>query len=253
MGIIKRYYDNILFFQFEQFNNKNVRHLFTSKVGWENNEFDKLAKLFNVPKSNILCLTQVHGTDILIVDESIINNIGDFPIEGDGLVTNIPNLVLTTYHADCVPLYFYDYDKKVIGLAHAGWKGTYKNIGGKMIHLMNNRYGSNIDNILVGIGPSIGPCCYEIGRDLAHQFTNKYENYNHIIIERDNKVYLDLWKVNYLQIRDKGVKDRNIIVTKICTSCHNDKFYSYRKEKGTKHRMIAAIGLISNLEGKDEH
>ncbi len=115
---------------------------------------------------------------------------------------------------------------------------------------MNNRYGSNIDNILVGIGPSIGPCCYEIGRDLAHQFTNKYENYNHIIIERDNKVYLDLWKVNYLQIRDKGVKDRNIIVTKICTSCHNDKFYSYRKEKGgTKHRMIAAIGLISNLEG----
>lgn len=66
------------------------------------------------------------------MDESIINNIGgDFPIEGgDGLVTNIPNLVLTTYHADCVPLYFYDYDKKVIGLAHAGWKGTYKNIGG---------------------------------------------------------------------------------------------------------------------------
>lgn len=252
MGIVEKIYNNTIYYQFEEFNNEGVYHLFTSKVGWDKDEMDKLAKLFNVSKTNIFGLAQVHGTDILVVDDDAIENRGKFFLEGDGLITQIPNLVLTTYHADCVPIYYYDYEKKVIGLVHAGWKGTYGNIGGKMIHLMISRYKSNVDRILVGIGPSIGPCCYEIGRDLAYQFVNKYDNYNHIVIERNNKVYLDLWRINYLQIRDMGVSGENIIISKTCTSCQNDRFYSYRREKGTRDRMIAAIGLISDLEGKDE-
>ncbi|QQY80548.1 hypothetical protein EDD65_102205 [Keratinibaculum paraultunense] len=245
MEIIERIEDGLTFFQMELFYNRNVSHLFTSRLGWENNKVEKLLKLFNVPEENIIGLTQVHGTNILVVDEDIKNNEKTANIKADGMITNVPNIVLITYHADCVPIYFYDYNKKVIGLAHGGWKGTYGNISGKMLDLMIDRYNSNIDNVLVGIGPSIGPCCYEVGKDLAFQFMNKYNKFDNIIEKRHNKLYLDLWKVNYLQIRDKGVRKENIAVTKACTSCHNDKFYSYRKEKGTKNRMIAAIKINS--------
>lgn len=245
MEIIERVEDGLTFFQIELFNNRNVNHLFTSRLGWENNKIEKLSKLFNVPKDNIIGLTQVHGTDILVVDEDIKNSEKTINIKADGMVTNVPDMVLITYHADCVPIYFYDYSKKVIGLAHGGWKGTYGNISGKMLDLMIDRYNSNIDNVLVGIGPSIGPCCYEVGKDLAFQFMNKYNKFDGIVEKRHNKLYLDLWKVNYLQVKDKGVRRENIAVTKVCTSCHNDKFYSYRKEKSTNNRMIAAIKINS--------
>ncbi len=245
MEIIERIEDGLTFFQIELFNNRNVSHLFTSRLGWENNKIEKLSKLFNVPKDNIIGLTQVHGTDILVVDEDIKNSEKTTNIKADGMVTNVPNMVLITYHADCVPIYFYDYSKKVIGLAHGGWKGTYGNISGKMLDLMIDRYNSNIDNVLVGIGPSIGPCCYEVGKDLAFQFMNKYNKFDGIVEKRHNKLYLDLWKINYLQVKDKGVRRENIAVTKACTSCHNDKFYSYRKEKSTNNRMIAAIKINS--------
>lgn len=247
MEIIEKNRRGILYYQFERFNELNfIDHLFTSRIGWNNGNIpDKLSEILNMPKSNQVNLKQVHGTNIILVDSN-----DDFKelskIEGDGLITNIPNIILSTNHADCVPIYFIDQIKKVVGVAHGGWRGTYENISGKMIDKMKEVYGSESGDILVGIGPSIGPCCYEVGKDLGEQFKERYPRFSNILMEKDDKTFLDLWEVNYLQVKDRGVREENIVVSKACTSCNVDKFHSYRREKGTKERLVAAIGLKNN-------
>jgi len=164
-------------------------------------------------------------------------------LEADGLVTDLPGIALITYHADCVPVYFVDITKKVVALAHSGWKGTFNNITGKMIKTMIEHYNSKKEDILIGIGPSIGPCCYEVKDDLIQMFTKRYPNYKDIIRINGDRTLLDLWRVNYLQIIDEGIPKENIIQSNVCTSCNTDKFYSYRKEKGIDKRMVAVISL----------
>ncbi|MBZ2173687.1 peptidoglycan editing factor PgeF [Schnuerera sp. xch1] len=245
MELIEQYKDNALFYQFKEFNNYNhIKHLFTSRVGWTNENIKyRISDIFNVPKSNIVSVKQVHGTDIKIIDSKVNNFIEFSKLETDGLITNLTDIVLATYHADCVPIYFFDKVDNIVGIAHGGWRGTFDNISGKMIDTFKRRYSSNNNNILVAIGPSIGPCCYEVGEDVMKQFTNRYDNFRDILVRRNGKVYLDLWKINYLQVVDKGIPKDNIILSNTCTSCKVNKFYSYRKENGTDNRMIAAICL----------
>ncbi len=246
MGIIENNKDGFMYYQMEAFKDIDfANHLFTSRIGWNNENIkDKISHIFNVPKVNIINLKQVHGTDIMIIDEKTKDLEGISDIEKDGLITNIPKLVLITYHADCVPIYFLDKKKQVVGLAHGGWRGTYDNISGKMVDLMMNTYNSKTEDILVGIGPSIGPCCYEVSLDLGEKFALKYSGFKDILRHKDDSVYLDLWKVNYLQVREKGILEENITLSRTCTSCNVDKLYSYRREEGTKNRMAAAISIL---------
>lgn len=245
--LIEKNKGSLVYFQFKQFTNYEhiFHHLFSSRIGWSNDKKkikEQLSTLVGVPTENIIDVKQVHGTEIVIVD----SNIKDFlnnPLEADGLITDRPGITLITYHADCVPVYFVDISKKVVGLAHSGWKGTFNNITGKMLKIMKEQYDSNKEDILVGIGPAIGPCCYEVKDDLIQLFTERYSNYDNILRIDGNKAFLDLWKVNYLQILEEGIPEENIILANSCTSCNIDKFYSYRREKGIANRMIAAISL----------
>lgn len=245
MKIIEKNKDGILYYQFERFNELTyVDHLFTSRIGWNNeNISNKLSEILHVPKSNQVNIKQVHGNNIISIACYDLDFKELSKSQGDGLITNIPNIILSTNHADCVPIYFIDKKNRVVGLAHGGWKGSYENISGKMIDKMKTEYNSNSEDILVGIGPSIGPCCYEVGKDLADQFKERYANFPDILLEKGNRFFLDLWKTNYLQVKDKGVKKEHIIISKACTSCNVDKFHSYRKENGTKERLVAAIAL----------
>lgn len=265
MGIIEEYKDEILYYQIKGFNlnnninnrnqgmqgiqdseefilNNNINHLFSTRVGWNQEKiFANLSEVLNIPEEKIYRAKQVHGTDVLIIEDQ---NYKDILIEQiDGLITNVKGIALATYHADCVPLYFYDKNKEVIGLAHAGWKGTLNNISKSIIKKMIDTFGSNVEDISVAIGPSIGVCCYEIGHDVEKLFIDKHPNNINIIQRKDNKIYLNLWEVNKINLLDSGVKEVNIFYSNICTSCRVDKLYSYRKEKGTKNRMIAAITL----------
>ena len=245
MGIIEKHKEGVLYYQLELFNNVGyINHLFTSRIGWGNESIsDKISSIFNVPKTNIVNVKQVHDTDIMVIDSKLEDFKELSKVEKDGLITNIPNIVLTTYHADCVPIYFLDQKKRIVGIAHGGWRGTYNNISGKMIDIMKRVYDSKPEDVLVGIGPSIGPCCYEVSRSLGEQFTKKYIGFKNILQKKDNKVFLDLWEINHLQVMYGGVPPENITLSEACTSCKIDKFYSYRKEKGTKYRMVAAISL----------
>lgn len=247
MEIIEKIKNGLTYYQFKRFNQLDwLEHIFTSKIGWDNESIsEKLSKCLDMPESKRVSLKQVHGTHILLVDSCDKDFDKLSKLEGDGLITDLPGIILSTNHADCVPIYFVDLNKKVIGVAHGGWRGTYGNMTRNMIDKMKGVYNSNAKDILVGIGPSIGPCCYEVGMDLVEMFKNRYPNFSNIFVEKDDKVLLDLWRINYLQARDMGIEVQNIIVSEVCTSCNVDKFHSYRKEGGTKGRMVTAIGLRS--------
>lgn len=246
--MIEKNEHGLLYFQFKELNELGfINHLFTSRVGWSRGKIkEQLSFILEVDYERIISVKQVHGTEILIVKsiQELSSRTG--MIERDGIITNIPGVLLITYYADCVPIYFVDRKKKIIGIAHAGWRGTYENMAGKMIDAFIDSFDSQIEDIIAAIGPAIGPCCYEIGNDVERLFIDRYENYNKIIVNRDGKTYLDLKKVNFFQIMEKGVPKENIILSNTCTSCNIDKLYSYRRENGTDKRMVAGICLNRN-------
>lgn len=242
MGVKEKYFQDILYYEIEGFNQyKNISHLFSSRIGWnQKNIFKSLSKILNIPDEKIYRAKQVHGKNVIIIDNQD-NKIVE-GLEADGLVTNIPGIALCTFHADCVPIYFYDRVKKVIGIAHAGWKGTLNNIVEVVVNKLVEVYQSNVDDISAAIGPSIGVCCYEIGEDVEKLFKDKFSN-SEIIIQKDGRIYLDLWKANTINLLNSGIKCDNIYLSNSCTGCNLSTLYSYRKEKGTKNRMIASIIL----------
>lgn len=244
MEVIEKRIDDKLYYEIDGFNvHKHINHLFSSRIGWRQDDlFEDLSQILNISKEKIFSAKQVHGTDVLVITD---NNYDKKDIgEKDGLVTNVKNIALCTYHADCVPIYFYDNNKQVIGIAHAGWKGTLNNINKNIIDNMVGKFDCNLKDIYVAIGPSIGPCCYEIGEDVFELFIQEYNENPNIFVKVDKKIFLNLWEVNKINILNLGIEENNISNNQICTSCNVDKFHSYRKEKGTKSRMIAAITLI---------
>jgi len=209
--------------------------------------FNTVSKIFNVSLEKMVLSDQVHGTTIKIVTEDDGGKGLTKPLdykEIDGLVTNIKGLMLFTFYADCVPLFFLDKVKKVVGVAHAGWRGTVQKIGEKMIDTMKNVYSSNPEDILVGIGPSIGSCCYSVKYDVYQKFSEILSSVDEILVKNSLDTWkLDLWEANKKILEENGILSRNITISRLCTSCNNHKFFSYRKEKGNTGRMAALIKL----------
>lgn len=197
---------------------------------------NNLAKELNVFERDLFFINQVHDKNIRAISEDSINNIEDY----DGLITNLPGKVLCTCYADCVPLLFFDPMNNVVASVHSGWKGTIKLIGQEAIYKMIKDYGSKVEDILVGIGPSIGPCCFEVGEETYEQFRKKLS----IGAFMDNgKMFVDLWNSNIYMLTQIGVKRENIECKGICTSCNNKRFYSYRKGDKESGRFTVFIML----------
>lgn len=208
-----------------------------------------LASLTGFPYDAWTNAEQVHGDRVEVVT---LNHKGkgrlqqDDAISGtDGLVTDTPGILLTSFYADCVPLYFFDPEKKAVGLAHAGWKGTVLKIAEKMIETMNYSFGSDPEHIKVAIGPSIGQCCYEVNEDVIQPLKKTISMIpEDAIIDKQKGHYdLDLKKINQEIVIYAGIKPQNIEISSWCTSCHTEWFYSHRKEKGKTGRMASWIGL----------
>lgn len=162
----------------------------------------------------------------------------------DALITNQRDVVLTSYYADCVPIIMLDPVKEVVALAHGGWKGTVKKIGQKTVLKMKEEFGSQPEDILVGIGPSIGSCCYEVDNYVIKPLSQSVDYWEELVIKTgDNSWKLDLGQTNSRPLQDIGVLKENIVISEICTACNTDKFYSYRAESGTTGRMASLIKL----------
>ena len=157
----------------------------------------------------------------------------------DALLSNQKGLVLCILTADCVPILLYDKKKQVVGAVHAGWKGTQARIVSKTIEQMKEVYDSCVEDIVVGIGPAIGSCCYEVGEDVAEHFFDVPEG----LSKKGEKYMLDLPWINKQQLLKLGLKEEHIEMSSLCTACQVDRYFSYRKEKGCDGRFMSVIGL----------
>lgn len=226
------------YIRFEEFDKKcdfvnlafsNINIDMASKSDKEN-----ICKELNMNFDNLTNNKQTHSDIVNIIKKEDIGKIK----EGDALVTNLKKTPLLVFVADCVPVAIVDTKKEAVALCHAGWRGTYSKITQKSIENMEKLYGTNPEDLVCVLGPSIGPCCYEVSKDLIEKFntiiTNRDEKF---YIIKESKYYLDLWKVNELILTSCGVKKENIVNLNICTSCNSDKFHSYRKHNQTTKRL----------------
>ena len=164
--------------------------------------------------------------------------------ETDALITNEREVLLSSYYADCTPLFFLAPDIPAVGLAHAGWRGTVNKIGQQTAVKMAEVFGADLDELLVGIGPHIGPCCYQVGQDVIDKLKDSFAKWHSLVTkEQGNKWRFDLAAANQIQLEEVGVKRENIITSSLCTCCQEDLFYSYRRDNGQTGRMASLIKI----------
>ena len=167
-----------------------------------------------------------------------------FP-ETDGMITDVPGICLVTSYADCVPLYFVDPVKKVIGLSHSGWRGTVGKIGKVTVEKMEEEFGCDPADILGAVGPSICQDCYEVSEDVIKKFRENYDEnlWPEIFYQKENGKYqLNLWKANESVFLESGILPEHIAVTNVCTHCNPDILFSHRttgNERGTLSAFLA--------------
>ncbi len=205
----------------------------------------QIAEQFGISPDSFVFASQVHGNGVFIVrDEDRGKGAFDrssYLCDVDAMVTNRKGICIVTQAADCVPILFYDPITNAIGAAHAGWKGTVAKIPAKVIRSMVTEFGSNPKDLLVGIGPSIGSCCYEVGDEVVAMVAEAFGSGDGLILnnKKFNKPVFDLWEANRRTLVDVGVKSENIEIAGICTKCNNHLFFSARA--GDKGRFGAAI------------
>lgn len=208
----------------------------------------KLAELLQFPLESWVCCEQTHDSHIEKVTTCDAGkgtrHLNTAIADTDGLYTNETGILLALCFADCVPLYFIAPKHGMIGIAHAGWKGTVKNIAGEMVRLWHERERIPLEDIVVAIGPSIGSCCYIVDDrviDAAEKVLGAKEAlpYREISV---GQYALDLKELNRLLLIKEGVREQHIKVSNYCTSCAANVFFSHRRDNGRTGRMMAFIG-----------
>ncbi len=190
------------------------------------------------------------------------------PLVGDGLITNIPGIVLGILVADCFPVLLVDGKNKAVGAFHCGWRPTAKRMVEKGLGIMRREFGTRAEDVYAAIGPGIQSCCYEVGEELREQFESQFAyaaDLFHTVQESDPvrekypmlfmnqrapghgdlciKLHLDLREANRRQLLALGVPEKNISALPDCTACNTRKFFSHRAEKGKTGRMMAVVGI----------
>jgi len=210
------------------------------------NNRNKILEKYGMNNNYCVSANQTHGDIIEYVTKRDCGkgSIYDPINNADGLITDEYDVVLMSFYADCVPLYFFDKTKKIIGLAHAGWRGTTLDIAGKMVDKFCNQYHSNINDLCVAIGPSICKKCFEIDNAVINEFKKIFnrKEIDYISSKKLNGRYLlDLWSANKLLLLRKGLTNNQIHVMSLCTYCNEELFFSYRREQGQTGRMASII------------
>lgn len=212
--------------------------------------YRRMAAALNMRVEDMVLSDQTHTTNVRVITEEDrgkgILRPQDYS-DVDGMITNVPGIVLVTSYADCVPLYFVDPVRKAIGLSHSGWKGTVGHIGQKTVWKMHEVYGSEPKDIVAAIGPSICQSCYEVSDDVAEAFRANFtaDEAADILLDKGNGKYqLDLWKANWYVLTDAGILTEHLSVTDLCTACHPDLLWSHRKTNGQRGGLSAFLSLI---------
>ena len=216
--------------------------------------FRRMGAAIGVSCEDMVLSKQTHTTNVRIVTEEDrgkgILKERDYT-DVDGLITDVPGLVLATFYADCVPLLFVDPVHHAIGCSHSGWRGTVGEMGKKTVEAMREAYGSRPEDIFAAIGPSICQDCYEVGKDVAEPFEKLFsqERYQdvslkNILTEKVNGKYqLDLWRANEAIFLGAGILKEHLSMTDICTCCNPSYLFSHRASKGRRGNLAAFLML----------
>lgn len=182
---------------------------------------------------------QVHGHRVVCADAP--RNHADYA-RADAILSDKPGLTLMMRFADCVPVMLYDSQQRVVGLVHAGWQGTVAGVVQAAIERMSATYGSRPEDILAGIGPSIGPDHYEIGENVVERVRQTFgAQADNVLLRANGSTYFDLWQANRLLLEASGV--RHIEIAGLCTACDLTHWYSHRQERGATGRFGAFIAV----------
>ncbi len=193
---------------------------------------------------------QVHGVEVRkvtagTIEEAMADGRGRW--EADGLVTDVPGVLLGVGAADCVPVLVADRRLRVVGAFHAGWRGTAAGMAGTGVARMQAAFGTRAEDCVAALGPSIGACCYEVGAEVRDAFERRRDG-SGLATEHDGRWRLDLWEANRRQLVEAGVPATAVTVLGECTSCSRDeagrrRYFSHRAEKGLAGRMLGVIGV----------
>jgi len=243
-----------------------VKHLFTTRTGGvSRGEFStmslsftrgddpkcvmenyrRIAEVLGCRPEDMVAAHQTHTTNIRRVTRADrgkgITETRDYE-NIDGLICNEPGIVLVTYFADCVPLFFVDPVHRAVGLAHSGWRGTESEMGACMVKAMGEAYGTRPEDLYTAIGPSICVNCYEVSEDVAERF----EHFPGVVQKgrKPGKYQLNLREANRQILRQAGVKDDRISVTDICTCCNSEYLFSHRASMGRRGNLAAFLEML---------
>ena len=255
-----------------------VRHCFTTRLGGVSEgmfssfnlsfshgddraaveeNFKRLASALDVPYESFVFTDQTHTTNVrqVTAEDAGAGLIRERDYQDvDGLITNEPGLVLSTFYADCVPLYFVDPVRRAIGMSHSGWRGTVGRIGLATIRAMQEAYGSEPADIICAIGPSICQDCYEVSADVAEAFAREFAGHEERLLAEspknqeaqtpeEQKYQLDLWKANEIVLLEAGIRREHLAVTNICTCCNHKLLFSHRASHGKRGNLGAFLCL----------
>lgn len=231
---------------FKDFFPKGVTALFTDgamnfilpedATGLSNTQKSYLSLQLRIDPQKIYTMRQVHGHRVLTVTQDSFPQQGDLP-QADAMITNTPNIFLSVRTADCLPIFIYDPAKRAIGLVHAGWRSTSENIARVTLWLMEKQFRSSPSDLRVAFGPSIRPCCYEVGEEFKDVFPQD-------VVRKGLNLYLDVAGANKKQLIETGVKAENIFDVELCTMC-DPKFFSFRRDKEKAGRHLSLMSLSS--------
>ena len=267
--MVKKENNGIIWFEFDLFNDEeNLLHFQSTRMGGQSkgsyhglnlgygkdDSNDVLANRLKLCDSigfgddKVVAQNQVHGNHVAIIDASYARSgfysKKDAIKDCDAMVTNEPDICLWVFGADCLPILFFDPTNRVIGVAHAGWKGTLADIAGETIRTMQENYGSLPEEIIVGIGAGIGVKYYEVGDEVVSAVLNKFGIDEPFLIQnpKTGRFHLDLINTNTFLVYQAGIEPENIEVADLCTYENENWFYSARRDKETG-RQIAGIML----------
>jgi polyphenol oxidase len=254
------------YFTFESFNRHGLVHGIFTRLGgvspspWASlnlggtvgdsrkNVVENRRRIFDVlnrPVETIYDAWQVHGTHVICVDQP--RPLDSLHEKGDAILTNLAEITLFMRFADCVPIYLFDTVRRVAGLVHAGWRGTVDRAAGAAVEQMTRGYGSRAEDIIAGVGPSICVEHYAVGPDVVIEAQTSFrDRAKDVLWQRNRSTHLNLWQANQIVLEESGV--RVIEQAEICTSCHNEDWFSHRAEKGQTGRFGALLAM-NNAEG----
>ena len=246
-----------------------IRHMFTTREGGVSKDiyeslnlsftrgddetavlenYRRVAQALGTSIDHIVTSDQTHTTNVRPVGKEDLGKGITRPRDYkdvDGMITDQPGVLLATFYADCVPLYFVDPVHKAIGLSHSGWRGTVGRMGQATVEAMERSFGSQPKDLLCAIGPSICQDCYEVSRDVAEAVIFAFPTHEKEILQAGalGKYQLDLWKANEIVLTEAGVLKEHIDLAGLCTCCNSSILFSHRASKGKRGNLGAFLML----------